>query len=368
MDAADAGEVQQVVDQHLHAVGAVDREVDVLVGPFVELPAVAALEQLGEAGHLAQRFLEVVRGDVRELLQLGVGALEVGRLGVEAQPGLLAEVQLAHQAAAHALELAAEPPQVGRADRSDGVAEVAVGDGAGVGPQPLQGRGDAAAERFEDDHGEHDDEARDGGEDRVAQAHRGRQIGPRPDPLLTEPVLLGGHGRPDPVEVLLPRGGAPARLGRGRSGGCGGDGTGDLRLPGPDLVLHGLQVAQGGGVAAQQFHQPGGVDLLVGDALAVGGEEVRCAGEAVAADAGLLVEDGRFEADRGGQRGRPDVDEIAAEGGRPPEDPGSRHPEQAEDGQRHRHSHLKPPPGRPGGRPPRVRQPLVAGHPVTPPS
>ena len=70
-------EREQVVDQHLHALGAVDGELDVLVGPRVELAAVALLQQLAEARDLAQRLLQVVRGDVGELLELGVGALQL---------------------------------------------------------------------------------------------------------------------------------------------------------------------------------------------------------------------------------------------------------------------------------------------------
>ena len=42
---------------------------------LVELALVALLEQLAEARHLAQRLLQVVRGDVGELLELGVRAL-----------------------------------------------------------------------------------------------------------------------------------------------------------------------------------------------------------------------------------------------------------------------------------------------------
>lgn len=80
---AHTGEGQQVVDEHLHAVGAVDGEGDVLVGALVQLLAVAPLEELGEAGDLAQGLLEVVRGDVGELFELGVGAPQVGRLLVE---------------------------------------------------------------------------------------------------------------------------------------------------------------------------------------------------------------------------------------------------------------------------------------------
>src|SRR2546423_860188 len=78
---ADPGEGQQVVDQRLHALGAVDGELDVLIGPLVELALVAALEELAEAGHLPERLLEVMGGDVGELLQVGVGAGQLLGLG-----------------------------------------------------------------------------------------------------------------------------------------------------------------------------------------------------------------------------------------------------------------------------------------------
>ena len=71
--------VEQVVDERLHPLRAVDGELDVLVRALVELAAVAALEHLGEARDLAQRLLQVVRGDVGELLELLVGALELLR-------------------------------------------------------------------------------------------------------------------------------------------------------------------------------------------------------------------------------------------------------------------------------------------------
>src|SRR5215217_2141653 len=75
-----AGELEQVVDQLLHPLGAVDGERDVAVGALVELALVAPLEHLGEARDLAQRLLQVVRGDVRELLELLVGALQLAGL------------------------------------------------------------------------------------------------------------------------------------------------------------------------------------------------------------------------------------------------------------------------------------------------
>ena len=60
----------------------------------VELAAVAALQELQKLRHLAQRLLQVVGGDVGELLQLGVGAAQIERLLVEehmvVQPGSVA--------------------------------------------------------------------------------------------------------------------------------------------------------------------------------------------------------------------------------------------------------------------------------------
>ena len=79
----DPGEGEQVVDQRLHALGAVDREPDVFGTAFVELVAVPLLEQLAERRDLAQRLLQVVRGDVGELLEFGVGPPQLLGLLVE---------------------------------------------------------------------------------------------------------------------------------------------------------------------------------------------------------------------------------------------------------------------------------------------
>ena len=92
--AADAGEGEQVVDQALHALRAVDGEADVLVGPLVELAAVAPLQELAEAGDLAQRLLQVVARDVGELLEVAVGPLQVAGLLVEPLVDLLEQVDL----------------------------------------------------------------------------------------------------------------------------------------------------------------------------------------------------------------------------------------------------------------------------------
>ena len=63
---------EQIIDQRLHALGAVDRITDELVGVGVELAPVALRDQLQVARNHAQRLLHVVRRDVGELLELGV--------------------------------------------------------------------------------------------------------------------------------------------------------------------------------------------------------------------------------------------------------------------------------------------------------
>ena len=79
----DAGEGEQVVDQHLHAFGAVDGEPDVFGAALVELVAVPLLQQLAEGGDLAQRLLQIVRRDIGELLEFGVGPAQLLGLFVQ---------------------------------------------------------------------------------------------------------------------------------------------------------------------------------------------------------------------------------------------------------------------------------------------
>ncbi len=81
----DAGIAKQAVDQGLHPRGAVDRVVDVLVGPLVEPALVPLGQQIQEAGDHAEGLLEVVGGDVGELLELGVGPGQL--LGVTLEQG-----------------------------------------------------------------------------------------------------------------------------------------------------------------------------------------------------------------------------------------------------------------------------------------
>ena len=127
---ADAGELEQVVDQLLHPLGAVDRERDVAVGALVELPLVAALEHLREAGDLAQRLLQVVRRDVGELLELLVGALELARLREQRRLGVAQRGDLGDDPLAHRLDVVAQLGDLARARRLDHALEVAARDRA----------------------------------------------------------------------------------------------------------------------------------------------------------------------------------------------------------------------------------------------
>src|SRR4051812_3309979 len=91
---ADARVGEQVLDQLLHARRAVDHVAHELLGLVVELVAVAAHHQLRIAADHAQRLLQVVRGDVRELFQLGVGALQLLVRHVQGGLGLLARADV----------------------------------------------------------------------------------------------------------------------------------------------------------------------------------------------------------------------------------------------------------------------------------
>ena len=123
--APDAREGEQVVDQGLHPFGAVHGELDVLVGALVELAAVAALQCLAEACDLAQRLLQVVRGDIGELLELGVGALQVERLGLQLLADAFHDRELAHDALSHRIDLGAEPHDLaGTGGDADGLLEI----------------------------------------------------------------------------------------------------------------------------------------------------------------------------------------------------------------------------------------------------
>src|ERR1019366_3044808 len=74
---------QQILDQLLHAGGAIHGVVDEVVRILVELVVVAVGQQLGVTGHHAKRFLQVVRGDVGESFEFAVAA----RHNFAQQPG-----------------------------------------------------------------------------------------------------------------------------------------------------------------------------------------------------------------------------------------------------------------------------------------
>ena len=101
---------QQVLDQALHAAGAVDGEGDELVGVGVQPSLVASRQQLRVARHHAQRLLQIVRGDVGELAQFLVRAVQLLHLLQEMRFGLLAHADVAdrrrHQDAVGALQRA----------------------------------------------------------------------------------------------------------------------------------------------------------------------------------------------------------------------------------------------------------------------
>ena len=143
------GEGQQVVDQDLQPLGAVDCEVDVLAAPLVQLVAVALLQELAERGHLAQRFLQVMGGHIGELLEIGVGAQEVGCLGIEVlslagrhRLGSVGTFQCLGKLIAHRLDVRRHGPQILGAGRLDAVAEIA--------PHHMPGGGAQAAQRLDD--------------------------------------------------------------------------------------------------------------------------------------------------------------------------------------------------------------------------
>ena len=152
--AADARERQEVVDQVLHALGPVDHEGDVLVGAVVELTPVAALEELAEAGDLAQRLLQVVRRDVRELLEVGVGALQLERLRLDGQVGLAQPIELTEDLEAHRIDVGGQTFDLGCPLDRHRPAQVPAGDAAHLVGQLDDGARHRAVERDGDDDAE----------------------------------------------------------------------------------------------------------------------------------------------------------------------------------------------------------------------
>ena len=75
--------------------GGIDEEFQIAAPVLVETVAIAAPDQAGKGGNLAQRFLQVVGGDRGELVELAVGAFQkqvgfaqgrhIGQRGIAAQ-------------------------------------------------------------------------------------------------------------------------------------------------------------------------------------------------------------------------------------------------------------------------------------------
>lgn len=75
---AGGGEAQDAADEGLHAAGAFDEVANPAVGFLGELAVITAFEELGVLIDDAEGFLEVVRDDGGEVVELGVGAFELG--------------------------------------------------------------------------------------------------------------------------------------------------------------------------------------------------------------------------------------------------------------------------------------------------
>ena len=101
-------------------------------------PAVALLEQLAERRDLAQRLLQVVGGDVRELLELLVGAPQVGLRGLQ-------RGELGHDPRAHRLDVLGQLDHLGRAVAGDLALVVAARDLAHAPRERLQREHDLLA-------------------------------------------------------------------------------------------------------------------------------------------------------------------------------------------------------------------------------
>src|SRR5208283_3119184 len=73
----DAREGEQIADELLHASSTVEGAGNIATRLGIHLVRKAVLEELDVTTDGPQRFLQVVRGDVSELFQVAVGALEV---------------------------------------------------------------------------------------------------------------------------------------------------------------------------------------------------------------------------------------------------------------------------------------------------
>ena len=74
---ADARKLEQVVDEVLHADGALAQHVDVALALLVKLLGVVFGDESREGLNPAQRLLQVMRDAVREVLELRINARQL---------------------------------------------------------------------------------------------------------------------------------------------------------------------------------------------------------------------------------------------------------------------------------------------------
>ncbi len=118
----DAREPQQVLDQLLHPLGGRVAPLEVIAPVVRQVLRVDLGQPLGERADLAQRLLQVVRGDRRELLELRVGARELGGAALEARICRRRARTLSNSSRAFASRTAAEARTVRRASASARIA------------------------------------------------------------------------------------------------------------------------------------------------------------------------------------------------------------------------------------------------------
>ena len=107
--------VKQALDQLLHPRGGALHAADALLRRFVQEVLALHFQPVAEGADLAQRFLQVVRGHVGELLQIAVGSLQFGRIAGLLLFGLLAGADVADEKGQHrrAVDLADGHGQLG---------------------------------------------------------------------------------------------------------------------------------------------------------------------------------------------------------------------------------------------------------------
>ncbi len=207
---SDPGEHQQVVDEHLHAFGAVDREADVFRAAGVQFVAVPLLQQLAERGHLAQGLLQIVRRDVGELFEFGIGAPQLDGLLVEGL-SLIGQGQLrgprlgefGHDALPHVLDVSPDRANVSGPLRDDVLLEVAPADTPARRGECLQRPGDGASDHDRQQNRGGDEHQQNRDQQPVAPVLRVLEFGEAVGPDRGQMVVLSVEKLTDTVEFDL---------------------------------------------------------------------------------------------------------------------------------------------------------------------